>query len=159
MNRLTKELGKSGNTVQDHGIGYAIAESHATVVAHAVEVSTKDGLFAKVVRVICVIDCGPVIHPDNVIAQMESAIIDGLSAALYGNVAIRAGIVVPGNFDNYPFMRLVHSPAIEVHLIASKQRRPGGVGEPGLPGVAPALCNAIYAATRNRIRALPVLGA
>lgn len=159
LNRLTKELGKSGNTGPDHGIGYAIAESHATVVAHAVEVSTKDGRFAKVVRVICVVDCGPVIHPDNVIAQMESAIIDGLSAALYGNVAIRAGIVVPGNFDNYPFMRLAHSPAIEVHLIASKQRRPGGVGEPGLPGVAPALCNAIYAATRNRIRALPVLGA
>ncbi|MCL4791728.1 MAG: hypothetical protein KJ040_06705, partial [Gammaproteobacteria bacterium] len=65
----------------------------------------------------------------------------------------------PGNFDNYPFMRLAHSPAIEVHLIASKQRRPGGVGEPGLPGVAPALCNAIHAATRKRIRTLPVLTA
>jgi isoquinoline 1-oxidoreductase beta subunit len=157
LNRLADELGENPGAGPGRGIGYAIAESHATVVAHAVEVSTKDGILAKVTRVICVVDCGPVVHPDNVIAQMESAIIDGLSAALYGHVAIRAGIVVSGNFDNYPFMRLEHSPTIEVHLMASRQLRPGGVGEPGLPGVAPALCNAIHAATRERIRALPVL--
>ena len=66
------------------------------------------------------------------------------------------GKVESGNFHDYSLMRLRHSPAIEVHLIASKQLRPGGVGEPGLPGVAPALCNAIHAATRKRIRALPV---
>ena len=64
-----------------------------------------------------------------------------------------------GNFNDYPLLRLEHSPAIEVHLIASQQPRPGGVGEPGLPGVAPALCNAIHAATGKRIRTLPVLGA
>ena len=157
LNKLAAQLARDRNVGPGHGIGYAIAESHATVVAHAVEVSTKDGNFAKVMRVTCVIDCGPVVHPDNVVAQMESSIVDGLSAALYGHVAIRAGIVASGNFDNYPFMGLEHSPAIEVHLIASKQLRPGGVGEPGLPGVAPALCNAIYAATRERIRRLPVL--
>jgi isoquinoline 1-oxidoreductase beta subunit len=67
--------------------------------------------------------------------------------------------VESGNFNDYPLMRLEHSPPIEVHLIASKQRRPGGVGEPGLPGVAPALCNAIHAATRKRIRTLPVFAA
>lgn len=154
LNRLKEELGENPGAGPGRGIGYASAESHATVVAHAVEASTKDGILAKVTRVIYVVDCGPVVHPDNVIAQMESSIIDGLSAALYGHVAIRAGIVVPGNFDNYPFMRLEHSPTIEVHLIASKQLRPGGVGE---PGVAPAMCNALYAATRERIRALPVL--
>jgi len=159
LNTLVEVLARHGEVEAGHGIGYAIAESHATVVAHAVEVSTRDGVFAKVQRVSCVVDCGPVVHPDNVVAQMEGSIIDGLSAALYGQVAIQGGIVEPGNFDNYPFMRLAHSPAIEVHLIASKQRRPGGVGEPGLPGVAPALCNAIHAATRKRIRTLPVLTA
>ena len=90
---------------------------------------------------------------------MEGSIIDGLSAALYGQVVIRAGSVATGNFNDYPLLRLEHSPAIEVHLIASRQPRPGGVGEPGLPGVAPALCNAIHAATGQRIRALPVLAA
>ena len=159
LNTLMEVLARRGKIEPGHGIGYAIAESHATVVAHAVEVSTRDGTFARVQRVTCVVDCGPVIHPDNVVAQMEGSIVDGLSAALYGHVAIQGGIVEPGNFDNYPLMRLEHSPTIEVHLIASKQLRPGGVGEPGLPGVAPALCNAIYAATRERIRRLPILAA
>jgi isoquinoline 1-oxidoreductase beta subunit len=159
LNTLMEALGRRAPLEPGHGIGYAIAESHATVVAHAVEVSTDNGIFARVKRVVCVVDCGPVVHPDNVIAQMEGSIIDGLSAALYGQVAIRAGCVEPGNFNDYPLMRLEHSPAIEVHLIASKQRRPGGVGEPGLPGVAPALCNAIHAATRKRIRTLPVFAA
>lgn len=159
LNTLMEALDRRGKVEPGHGIGYAIAESHGTVVAHAVEVSTRDAIFARVQRVTCVVDCGPVVHPDNVVAQMEGSIIDGLSAALYGHVAIQGGIVGPGNFDNYPFMRLKHSPDIEVHLIASKQLRPGGVGEPGLPGVAPALCNAIHAATQKRIRMLPILAA
>jgi isoquinoline 1-oxidoreductase beta subunit len=159
LNTLAEKLGNNPGIEPGYGIGYAIAESHATVVAHAVEVLTTDGKLARVQRVVCVVDCGPIVHPDNVVAQMESSIIDGLSAALYGKVAIRAGEVQSGNFDNYRFMRLADSPTIEVHLIASQQSRPGGVGEPGLPGVAPALCNAIYAATRERIRTLPVFNA
>lgn len=158
LDRLDAELGQSRSLAPGHGIGYAIAESHATVVAHAVEVSTTDGVFAQVTRVVCVVDCGPVVHPDNVIAQMQGSIIDGLAAALYGDVAIEAGIVRSDNFHNYRWMRLQDSPSIEVHLVASRQLRPGGVGEPGLPGVAPALCNAIHAATRKRLRTLPVLG-
>lgn len=145
-----------GDTTESAGIGYAVAESHMTVVAHAVEVATANGRFDRVTRVVCAVDCGPVVHPDNVRAQMEGSIIDGLSAALYGNVRFEKGRAVPGNFDRYRRMRMADCPVIEVHLVDSPQSRPGGVGEPGVPGVAPALCNAIYAATGQRIRALPV---
>jgi len=139
------------------GWGFAIDESHGTVVAHAIEVAARDGRFDRVTRVICAIDCGPVVHPDNVVAQMESAIIDGLSAALYGRIDIRLGIVVQGNFDTLGQVRMGGTPPIEVRLLQSKEQRPGGVGEPGLPGVAPALVNAIFAATGERIRRLPVV--
>jgi isoquinoline 1-oxidoreductase beta subunit len=159
LDTLKEKLGNNSSSEPGYGIGYAVAESHATVVAHAVEVTTSGGKLAGVQRVVCVVDCGPVVHPDNVVAQMEGSIIDGLSAALYGKVIIRAGEVQTGNFDSYPFIGMAESPTIEVHLIASQQARPGGVGEPGLPGVAPALCNAIYAATRNRIRTLPIFDA
>jgi len=159
LDTLKEKLGNNSSSEPGYGIGYAVAESHATVVAHAVEVTTKESKLTRVKRVVCVVDCGPVVHPDNVLAQMEGSIIDGLSAALYGKVIIRAGEVQTGNFDSYPFIGMAESPIIEVHLIASQQARPGGVGEPGLPGVAPALCNAIYAATRNRIRTLPIFDA
>ncbi len=139
------------------GIGYAIAESHATVVAHAVEVAVRDGKFERVKRVLCAVDCGPVIHPDNVIAQMEGSIVDGLSSALYGSVEIIEGRAQPGNFDRYRRMRMAECPPIEVYIVDSSQKRPGGIGEPGLPGVAPALTNAIYAATGKRLRQLPVI--
>jgi isoquinoline 1-oxidoreductase beta subunit len=139
------------------GVGYAVIESHTTVVAHAVEVTTVDNKFNKVTRVACAIDCGPVVHPDNVIAQMEGSIIDGLSAALYGQIDIDNGAAVQGNFDTYKRMRIADCPAIDVTLIDSEQKRPGGVGEPGVPGVAAALTNAIFAATGERIRSLPVL--
>jgi isoquinoline 1-oxidoreductase beta subunit len=152
LDTLAKHLGAS----DAEGVGYAIAESHGTVVAHALEVRTRDGRFDGVSRVVCAVDCGPVIHPDNVIAQMEGSIVDGLSAALYGDVEIIDGLAQPGNFDRYRQMRMADCPAIEVYLIDSKERRPGGIGEPGLPGVAPALTNAIAAATGMRLRALPI---
>jgi isoquinoline 1-oxidoreductase beta subunit len=138
------------------GTGYAIARSHGTVVAHAVQVSTVAGEFAAVTRVVCAIDCGPVVHPDGVIAQVESSIVDGLSAALYGEVDFRAGSAQQGNFDRYRRLRLADTPPIEVLLVSGTAERPGGVGEPALPGVAPALVNAIAAATGTRIRTLPI---
>jgi isoquinoline 1-oxidoreductase beta subunit len=106
-------------------------------------------------RVVCVIDPRIVIHPDIVVAQMQSAIIDGLSAALYGRVTIR-GAVEQRNLADYRLLRLAEAPVIEVHLLP-QGGRPGGVGEPGLPGVAPALVNAICNATGQRIRRLPLL--
>jgi isoquinoline 1-oxidoreductase beta subunit len=138
--------------------GIALAASHDTIVAHVVEVATDKGLFKRVKRVVCAVDCGPVIHPDNVRAQMEGSIIDGLSAALYGQVDIEQGEVVQANFDTYRRMRITEAPQIQIHLIDGKGR-PGGVGEPGVPGVAPALTNAIFAATGRRIRKLPVISA
>jgi isoquinoline 1-oxidoreductase beta subunit len=138
------------------GVGFAVTESHTTVVAHAVEVATLDGKFDRVVRVVCAVDCGPVVHPDNVKAQMEGSIVDGLSAALYGQIDVANGEVVQGNFDTYKRMDIASCPAIEVIIIDSEQQRPGGVGEPGLPGAAPALTNAIFAATGERIRSLPL---
>jgi isoquinoline 1-oxidoreductase beta subunit len=152
LNTVAEAVGNDHNDTW----GYAVAESHASIVAHAVEVTALNGRFERVTRVICAIDCGPVIHPDNVRAQMESAVIDGLSAALYGQIDIRQGVAVQGNFDTYRRLRMADTPEIEVHLVDSVERRPGGVGEPGLPGVAPALTNAIFNATGERIRRLPI---
>ena len=137
-------------------MGFSIAESHGTVVAHAIEVATSDNNFAGVTRVISAVDCGPAVHPDNVIAQMEGSIVDGLSAALFGQLDISDGQVQQGNFDSYRRLKLAECPTIDVHIVESEQQRPGGVGEPGVPGVAPALTNAIYAATGQRIRSLPI---
>jgi isoquinoline 1-oxidoreductase beta subunit len=157
LRALDTVVEKAGEPTGD-GVGYAVIESHTTVVAHAIEVSAIDGEFDKVTRVVCAVDCGPAVHPDGVVAQMEGSIVDGLSAALYGRIDIDAGIAQQGNFDTYRRMRLPECPVIEVHLIDSEQKRPGGVGEPGVPGVAAALTNAIFAATGKRIRSLPIQG-
>ncbi|MGI9290113.1 MAG: molybdopterin cofactor-binding domain-containing protein [Gammaproteobacteria bacterium] len=155
LDTLVQEL--ESNQADLNTLGYSVAESHGTVVAQAVEVATVNGQFDRVTRVTCAVDCGPVIHPDNVRAQMEGSIVDGLSAALYGSVKIREGRVIPGNFDSYRRMSLAECPEIKVLLVQSKEKRPGGVGEPGVPGAAPALTNAIFATTGQRIRELPIL--
>ena len=116
----------------------------------------QDGIVHEF-RIIIRFSAAPVIHPDNVKAQMEGSIVDGLSAALFGEAAIEDGKVVPGNFDRYRRMTLAECPDIRVILVDSEQKRPGGVGEPGVPGAAPALTNAIFAATGQRIRELPIL--
>jgi isoquinoline 1-oxidoreductase beta subunit len=145
------------------GRGVALIESHDSIVAQVVEVTMgtaagdADLPKFRVDRVVCVIDPRIAIHPDTVIAQMEGGILDGLSAALSGRVTIRGGGVEQGNFDDYRLLRLADTPAIEVHLLP-QGGRPGGVGEPGVPGVAPALANAIFDATGRRIRRLPLLG-
>jgi len=120
-----------------------------------VEVTVSGAGALHVDRVVCVIDCRVVIHPDGVRQQMEGAILDGLSAALFGDITVRGGGVEQSNFHDCRLLRLGEAPVIEVHLLP-QGGRPGGVGEPGLPGVAPALANAIFAATGQRIRRLPV---
>lgn len=152
LNRVAEAAGWAPDKTYQ---GIALAASHDTIVGHVVEVAIENSVFKRVRRVVCAVDCGQVIHPDNVRAQMEGSIIDGLSAALYGKIDIEQGQVVQANFDTYRRLRISATPEIEVHLVGG-EGRPGGVGEPGVPGVAPALTNAIFAATGKRIRTLPI---
>jgi isoquinoline 1-oxidoreductase beta subunit len=135
--------------------GIAVYHSYGSWVAQVAEVSVKDEAW-RVERVVCAADCGIVVHPDAVAAQMEGAIVFGLSAALHGEITLRDGAVVQSGFDDYPILRMRDTPDIEVHLVPSRAH-PGGVGEPGLPPVAPAVANALFAATGKRIRRLPLL--
>jgi isoquinoline 1-oxidoreductase beta subunit len=134
--------------------GIALHESFGSIVAEVVEASLVDGK-PKVHRVVCAADVGTVVNPGIVAQQMESAVIFALSAALYGRIDIVGGVVQQSNFPSYPMVRLAGSPTIETYLVAST-RAPSGVGEPGTPPLAPALGNALFALTGQRLRALPL---
>jgi isoquinoline 1-oxidoreductase beta subunit len=135
--------------------GIAVAESFTSFVAQVAEVSVGDDGKVRVHRVVCAVDCGQVVNPDIVKAQMEGAIVYGLSAALKGEITLKNGRVEQSNFNNYDLLRMNEMPAIEVHIVPSTEG-PGGVGEPGVPPIAPAVVNAIFAATGKRIRQLPI---
>ncbi len=135
--------------------GIAVHKSFESHVAEVAEVSVaKDGT-VRVHRVVCAVDCGPVVNPSIVEAQMQSGIVYGLTAALRGEITIANGRVVQSNFHNYPMLRMSEMPVIEVHIVPSTDAQ-GGVGEPGTPPIAPAVCNAIFALTGKRIRKLPI---
>jgi CO/xanthine dehydrogenase Mo-binding subunit len=134
--------------------GLALHESFDSVVGEVVEVSLSDGK-ARIERIVCVVDCGIAVNPDVVRMQSESGIVFGLSAALHGEITIADGAVVQGNFDDYPVLRLNECPPIEVHIVAS-DAEPTGIGEPPTPPLAPALANALFAATGRRQRELPL---
>jgi len=137
------------------GRGVAVHESFNTVVAEVAEVSVqKDGSY-KVERVVCAVDCGVAVTPDVVRAQMEGGIGFGLSAALHSAVTLKDGQAREVNFDDYRILRMKEMPRVEVHIVAS-EAAPTGVGEPGVPPVAPAVVNALFAATGKRIRKLPI---
>jgi isoquinoline 1-oxidoreductase beta subunit len=137
------------------GQGIVITDNHETIIAEIVEVDLHHDGKLSVEKVVCVVDCRQVIHPDTVIAQMEGAILDGLSAALYGQVTLTQGRVDQSNFSDCRFLTLAEAPKVEVFLLP-QGGRPGGVGEPGLPPVAPALTNALFTATGRRVRSLPI---
>ena len=130
--------------------------SFGSIVAQVAEVVVADGKTLQVKRVTCAIDCGPVVNPAIVRAQMESGIIYGLSAALYGEITLADGAVEQSNFPDYDAVRLADAPAMTVHLVDSGSSSIGGVGEPGTPPIAPAVANAIFAATGKRLRNLPL---
>ena len=136
------------------GKGISLQSSFGSIVAQVVEVTVAGGK-VKVDRVVCAVDPGFAVSPDGVIAQMESGIIYGLSAALYGDIQLQDGRVVQSNFHDYQVVRMHESPIIETHIINSGEAW-GGAGEPGTPGIAPALANAVFAATGTRIRQLPL---
>jgi isoquinoline 1-oxidoreductase subunit beta len=129
-------------------------ESFGSVVAQVVEVSLVGGK-PRVHRVVCAVDCGTVVNPGIVAQQMEGAVIFALSAAMHGGVEILDGVVQQTNFPSTPPIVMQEAPVVETWLIAS-QRPPGGVGEPGVPPLAPALGNALFALTGRRYRALPL---
>jgi isoquinoline 1-oxidoreductase beta subunit len=131
--------------------GYYSFESYTAAV---VEASVNDGV-VKVRRIVYAVDCGRPINPEGVRAQVESAAIYGLSATLHDAITIKGGRVEQTNFHDYQMPRMSETPKTEVHVVMSKEE-PTGIGEPGLPVIAPALCNAIYAATKKRIRRLPI---
>ena len=140
---------------RSRGIACHPYKSCDTYVAQVAEVSVASTGVVRVHRVVCAVDCGFVINPGVVEAQMESAIVYGLTAAMKGAITIDAGRVQQHNFDDYPMLRLDEMPIVEVHIEPSTEP-PGGAGEAGVPPIAPAVCNAIFAATGNRIRKLPI---
>ena len=137
------------------GRGIALYAKARNLLCHVVEVSVDDAGTLTVDRIVCVTDPGIVVHPDTVVAMMEGGTIFGLGAALFGEITLEDGRVEQGNFDDYRALPMADVPDIEVHLLPLGGR-PKGVGETAVPGVAPALTNAIYAATGKRLRRLPI---
>ena len=136
--------------------GIAMVKAFDTYVAEVAEISLdhKDGT-VTVHRVVCAIDCGKVVNPLTIEAQMQGGIVYGLTAALKGEITLDHGRVQQGNFDDYQMLRINEMPAVEVRIVPSEEA-PTGCGEPGVPPIAPAVCNAIFAATGKRIRKLPI---
>ncbi|MEK7345270.1 MAG: xanthine dehydrogenase family protein molybdopterin-binding subunit [Pseudomonadota bacterium] len=135
--------------------GLALHESFGSIVAQVAEVSVDNGQI-RVHRVVCAIDCGTVVNPDTVAQQVESSVIYGLSAALFGQINIVGGVVQQSNFPSYPLVTLSQAPQVETHIVPST-RHPAGVGEPAVPPIAPAVANALFALTGKRQRALPLV--
>jgi isoquinoline 1-oxidoreductase beta subunit len=134
--------------------GIAVHESFGSFVTQIAEVSVNKGE-VKVHRMVCAIDCGLSVNPDSLKAQMESSISFGLGAAMQSEITFKDGMVEQSNFHDYKVMRMADMPKVEVYIVPSTEKM-GGVGEPGLPPVAPAVTNAIFAATGKRIRSLPI---
>ena len=136
------------------GLGVALHESFGSIVAEVAQVKVEDDT-VRVEKVWCAIDCGVTVNPDTIVAQMESGIIFGLTAALYGEITVEDGGVVQQNFPDYEMVRMAQAPEISVEIMPSTEK-PGGVGEPGTPPIAPAVVNALFAATDKRLRSLPL---
>ncbi|MBV8469977.1 MAG: xanthine dehydrogenase family protein molybdopterin-binding subunit [Burkholderiaceae bacterium] len=134
--------------------GIAVVQSFGTYVAEVAEVSVAADGTPKVHRVVAAVDCGQTVNPEIIRRQIEGAIVFGLSAALYGQISYQDGRVQQSNFHDYPVLRMSEMPVVEVHIVPSMEA-PGGIGEPGTPPLAPAVANALFAATGRRLRKLP----
>ena len=137
------------------GRGVSLQTVFGTYMAQVAEVEVSREGAVRVRRVVCAVDCGTVVNPDIVKAQIEGAIVFGITAALYGEITLKNGRVEQANFDTYQMLRINEAPAIEVHIVKSSEP-PGGMGEPGTSAIVPAVANAIFAATGKRLRKLPV---
>jgi isoquinoline 1-oxidoreductase subunit beta len=137
--------------------GIALHESFNSVVAQVVEVSVDQGQ-PRVHKVVCAVDCGQVVNPGIVAQQVESSVVFGLTAALWGKIDIKNGVVQQQNYPQYRMLKLSETPLVETHIVASSAK-PTGIGEPALPPLAPALANAIFRLTGKRVRSLPLMAA
>ena len=137
------------------GRGVSIQNAFGTYMAQVAEVEVTEDGAVRVRRVVCAVDCGTVVNPDTVEAQIQSAVMFGVTAALYGEVTVKNGRIEQANFDSYPMLRMNEAPAVEVHIVQSSEA-PGGMGEAGTSAIVPAVTNAIFATTGKRLRKLPV---
>jgi isoquinoline 1-oxidoreductase beta subunit len=151
---LDAALAKAGTAPAGRAHGVAVHQSFGSIVAQVAEVSVE-GMEIRVHRVVCAIDCGIAVNPNIIAQQMESAVLFGLSAALAGEITIKDGRVVQTNFHDYPVLRIDRAPEVETIIIASAEP-PEGVGEPGTPPIAPAVANALFVLTGQRLRSLPL---
>jgi isoquinoline 1-oxidoreductase beta subunit len=152
---LAERSGWGSSVSSHHGKGMAIYAAKGGITGHVAEIEITAGAL-RVLRIVAVVDCGQVVNPRIVESQTEGAIAFGLSAALFGEITISEGRVNEGNFNQYRVVRLAEMPAVETVILPTSAPRRGGVGELGVPPVAPAVCNAIYAACGLRIRSLPI---
>jgi isoquinoline 1-oxidoreductase beta subunit len=140
---------------KDVGRGVSLQFVFGSYMAQVAEVEVANGGSVRVKRVVCAVDCGSVVNPDTIEAQVQGAVIFGISAALHGEITLKNGRVEQSNFDDYQVVRINDAPAIEVHIVRNNEA-PGGMGEPGTSAIMPAIANAIFSATGQRIRKLPV---
>src|SRR5262249_39562279 len=153
--RLAAEKAGWGKTMpKGKGIGIAVHESFHTFVAEAAEIAVADDGTFKVEKVVCAVDCGIAVNPDVVVAQMEGGIGYALGAGLRDKITLAKGEVEQSNFNDYEPLRIDEMPRVEVHIVPSAAA-PTGVGEPGVPALAPAVSNAVFAASGKRLRSLP----
>jgi CO/xanthine dehydrogenase Mo-binding subunit len=154
LDKAAEMAGWSTPAPAGRGRGIALVESFGTIAAEVAEVEIVDGRI-KVHSVCAAVDCGDVINPDTATAQVEGGIVFGLSAAVFNEVTIAGGRVAQNNFHDLPMPKLADAPSIKVEFIRSGAAL-GGLGEPGVPPVAPAIANAVFALTGKRVRSLPV---
>ena len=156
LDLAAEKSGWGGPMPEGRGRGIAMHESFGSYIAQVAEVSLAGDGKIRVHKVTCAVDCGRTVNPDIIAAQMESAIVFGLSAALHGAITFRNGRVEQSNFDDYPVLRMNEMPEVAVFIVDSREA-PGGVGEPGVPPIAPAVANAVFAASGVRLRQLPMI--
>ena len=155
LNRAAKIAGWGKPLSDRRGRGVCVHNTFGSYMAQVAEVTVADVGEVHVDRVVCVVDTGVAVNPDTIVAQMQSGIIFGITAALWGEITLKNGRVEQSNFHDYRMLRLHEAPAIEVEVVKSSEK-PGGIGEPGTTTLAPAVLNAIYAATGVRLRKLPI---
>ena len=155
LDLVAEKAGWNSPVPAGRGRGIAVHDSFGSYFAYVAEVSVSKSGEVTVHRMVCALDCGPIVNPDTIKAQVEGAVIFGLTAALRGEITLENGRVQQSNFNDYPMLRIYECPEIEVHIVPSTEKQ-GGIGEPGVPCAAPAVANAIYALTGKRIRRLPI---